>query len=756
MRVASVLKARVRMAGSLSNWIFTVFVVGLIDSLEASMRPRVSFPQGSLERGLSTYHSSTVKNLTTLLLSTDANTLFVGAQDSVLSLDISQPDNITLKDKDCGNFVRILQFFNTTHLYACGTNAYGPQSIIIPADSLNSMREQTEAKNCCPYSSTQRNTATIVDGELYTATNIGYFGDKVISRCLSKGTRNNLMLDTEPKLLNAPVFISSTHISSEGKILLFFTEVGDLIGDSFVKSFTVSRVAQVCTDDNGGHRVLQKRWTSFVKSQLVCQQGDELQFNVLEDIVTLSDDDSPDNTLFYGVFTPQWSFSSAQSAVCAFSLGDIKVAFSGQYKTFDNVNHWSHYSNGDGKLGKCGLFNDTDSVLNTVKKTFLTERAVHPVGNKLLLSSTKELYSRLAVQRIRAANGQKYTVLFLLTESGFLHKVVLLDKAPHIIEEIQIFKQPQIVKNLILSTSKGVIFIGSSEGVIRVPVSSCSVYPNCAECVLARDPFCGWDSEIGMCTTVSGSRPNLQQDVEDGNVTQQCTEFKNTAAGPATVTRTAQLNEIVVLPCQSRSRLDEVTWRFSDNSIVPQFPYLHQADHSLTFRVTQETVSTYRCVSEELGFRQTIVSFSVKLPVTPRSFTHPSHEHPDVTQDSSKVTDMEPIPKDDILFDETEPTEGKKTTAWTTGTDRGNVIQARHNPMNSAEKAVCISEKSYYAEMVAFCLLFIMCACLFIAFVVLWKHSMRCNRTTPEKNPKDTETDNICQTELEDKQTPNS
>ncbi|KAL0171461.1 hypothetical protein M9458_031772, partial [Cirrhinus mrigala] len=52
---------------------------------------------------------------------------------------------------------------------------------------------------------------------------------------------------------------------------------------------------------------LQKRWTSFAKSQLVCQQGQELQFNKLQDIVKLSpmDDESPDKTLFYGVFTSQ-------------------------------------------------------------------------------------------------------------------------------------------------------------------------------------------------------------------------------------------------------------------------------------------------------------------------------------------------------------------------------------------------------------------------------------------------------------------
>lgn len=130
---------------------------------------------------------------------------------------------------------------------------------------------------------------------------------------------------------------------------------------------------------------------------------------------------------------------------------------------------------------QCGLFNDSDSMLNTVKKTFLTERSVRPMGEKLLLSSTEKLYSRLAVQKVQATNRKKYTVLYLLTgnsfyslcichfgmlnygltvvlllslESGFLHKVVLVDEGPHIIEEIQIFKQPQTVKNLILSTSK--------------------------------------------------------------------------------------------------------------------------------------------------------------------------------------------------------------------------------------------------------------------------------------------------------------
>ncbi|XP_016313875.1 semaphorin-4B isoform X2 [Sinocyclocheilus anshuiensis] len=658
---------------------------------------------------------------------------------------------------DCGNFISILQFFNSTHLYVCGTNAYKPQALIIPASSLSASRDTKDAKNCCPSSSTQRNTATIVDEELYTATKVGYFGDKVISRCHSRGTRNNLELQNVPKLLQEPEFISSTLVASEGKILLFFTEVGDLTGDSFLNSFIVSRVAQVCTDDNGGSLTLQKRWTSFAKSQLVCQQGDELQFNKLQDIVKLSptNEESPDNTLFYGVFTSQWAASSGLSAVCAFSLTDIKAAFSGDYKTFDlNGNHWTRQPNVDGKLGKCGLFNDNDRVLNIVKKSFLTEKAVRPVGKKLIFSSTEERYSRLAVQRTQAANGHSYTILYLLTESGFLHKVVLLAKGPHIIEEIQIFKQPQTVKNILLSTSKGVLFIGSSEGVFRVPVSNCSAYPNCAECVLARDPFCGWDSKTRACATVSRIGSNLRQDVESGNVNEQCTELKNTTA---TVTRIAQLNDIVVLPCHSRSRLAEVTWRFSNNSIVPQFPYMQWADGSLVFTVTPETVNTYHCMSEELGSKQTIAAFAVTLPVIPRSFPPPSHQQPDVTLDSDEGTKTEPIPDyyTTIEFDESEPTKGEKTDAFMTP-DKTSEKKARTNHqstknMNTAGKdAVCIAQKSYYTEMVAFCLLFVICLFVFVAFVVLWRRSMRCNKTTPQKQPKDTESDHIWQTELEE------
>lgn len=63
------------------------------------------FLSESPERPLPLFRRPDSKNTTTLLLSDDGFTLFVGAQDAVLSLDVSKPDVITMKTK-VGTFER--------------------------------------------------------------------------------------------------------------------------------------------------------------------------------------------------------------------------------------------------------------------------------------------------------------------------------------------------------------------------------------------------------------------------------------------------------------------------------------------------------------------------------------------------------------------------------------------------------------------------------------------------------------------------
>uniref|UniRef100_A0A3B4BS05 Sema domain-containing protein n=1 Tax=Pygocentrus nattereri TaxID=42514 RepID=A0A3B4BS05_PYGNA len=588
---------------------------------------------GSPGRVLSTYKTSDVQNTTALLLSPDAATLFVGVKNAVLSLDVNcilQYDwtpkhgfRCQTSEKNCANFVRILQFINSTHLYACGNKF----SYLL----MSWCNFHSSAKGVCPYKGSERNTAVFVgeDGELYTTTTEDYFGSTpVISRHFSKG-RNNLNLDTTFKKLSDPTFISSSYIPSEGKVLFFFRE--EAAEYSYTERFFVSRVAQVCTDDNGGERVLQKSWTTFAKSQLICQTEKQLPFNLLQDIVMMppADDELPDNTRFYGIFTSQWStHRSSPTAVCAFTLGSIKAAFSGAYKTYTAETYQREQPNPNSKLGKCGIHNDTDSTLNLVKKTFLTATSVKSEGNKQLLITNEVLYSRITAQTVQAASGHIYTVLYLLTETGLLHKVVLQNNGFHIIEEIQVFKQPQTVKSILLSVTKGVVFVGSSEGVIRVPVSNCSFYSSCAECVLARDPFCGWDLLGKACIPVSDMKPDLSSAL-----------VRSKYARPDLLSVVSvQLYRLVMLPCYSSSRQAKVSWRFPNHSTLPQSLYLQHEDGSLIFFVTPSTALEYFCVTEEQGFQQT-AAISLKLQTSSRS------------QTSSSCSGLEPIPVPDLYED---------------------------------------------------------------------------------------------------------
>ncbi|XP_061673286.1 semaphorin-4A isoform X2 [Syngnathoides biaculeatus] len=618
----------------------TVTLLGFLGPSAIGLTPRVSFPMGSPGRRLTRFGGADVGNATTLLLGDGGDTLYVGARDAVLALDVGHQDAMVLRNKldwrpsekdleqcsmkgkkmtDCPNFIRVLLFLNATHIYACGTFAFSPRCIYINSETLTVSLKPDEGRGRCPYDPYQRNTAIVVDGELYTGTVADYRGNwPLISRHLSEGSRVDLKLDDTLGWLEDPTFISSSFIPDEGKIYFFFSEVGREY--DFIDKFIVSRVSQVCTSDVGGQRTLQRRWTTFAKAQLLCQAPGELPYNVVQDIDSLppAEGAPADDTLFYGIFTSQWSVNSGLSAVCAFSLSAIKSAFSGGYKVLNrDTLQWStRVQERVANPGECGLHNASDNALRYVKENFLADDSVRPAGGGLTLVSAEHRYTHLAVQRVRAADGAEYAVLFLLTESGYLHKAVLLQSGAHVVEEVQVFRQPQRVKSLKLSAAKGLIYVGTSEGVVRVPVANCSFYWTCAHCVLARDPFCGWDAARRACVGVSAAP--LGQDVAGGNVEKACqnvalmhTARFGTNNLPAGEPVPVSLHEVVRLPCPAASRLSRQSWERPNSRLSPEL-YLHLDDGSLSFVATPATLGHYLCLSAENGFRQAVAVYHVK------------------------------------------------------------------------------------------------------------------------------------------------
>ena len=68
------------------------------------------------------------------------------------------------------------------------------------------------------------------------------------------------------------------------------------------------------------------------------------------------------------------------------------------------------------------------------------------------------------------------------------------------------------------------LYVGSRLGVARLQLHQCETYGSaCAECCLARDPYCAWDG--ASCTRYrpgSGKRRFRRQDIRHGNPALQC------------------------------------------------------------------------------------------------------------------------------------------------------------------------------------------------------------------------------------------
>nr|XP_046273937.1 semaphorin-4A [Scatophagus argus]XP_046273938.1 semaphorin-4A [Scatophagus argus] len=767
-----------------------VALLGFLCPCLTRLIPRVSFPLGSPGRRLTHFSRHDVSNTTTLLLGEDGNMLYVGARDAVLALDVGHKDAIILRNKlawspsekdleqcsmkgkkraDCPNFIRVLQFLNTTHLYACGTFAFSPRCIYINSETLTTSLKPDEGRGRCPYDPYQRNTAVTVDGELYTGTVADYRGNRpVISRHLSDGTRVDLKLDDTLGWLEDPTFISSSFIPDEEKIYFFFSEVGREY--EFIDKFIVSRVSQICVSDVGGQRTLQRRWTTFAKAQLLCQADNELPYNVIQDIDTLppAEGAPADDTLFYGIFTSQWSVNSGQSAVCSFRLTDIKSVFSGNYKVLNrDTLQWStRVQEKVANPGECGLHNASDNALRFVKENFLTDDSVRPVGRSLTLVSTEHNYSHLTVQRVQAFNKKDYTVLFLLTESGYIHKAVLLQSGAHIIEEVQVFEHPQPIKSLKLSVSKRMVYVGTSEGVVRVPTANCSFYWTCPQCVLARDPFCGWDSASRACVEVSNAQTSLGQDVDRGNVEEACSSVSLTHRAifgpdklPAGELVSVSLNEVVRLQCPAVSRLSQQLWERPNSRLSPDL-YLHLEDGSLSFVATPTTLGHYLCLSTENGHQQTMAIYHVKqksspIAQTPSSYTWPQIHPIHTTQAASRLgpgvgqhTSVGTWPETtETKQGETEPTLSSRDVEVTTGQLGRNLTVwpeesgQKESGFPNGEPWLSARGPCYLKELIVVSVLLVLCLSLLMT-MLLYVIRQHCHsRTAPQAGTSTRESD---------------
>ncbi|KAM5200881.1 semaphorin-4A isoform 1-T1 [Hipposideros larvatus] len=608
--------------------------------------PRVRYYAGDGRRALSLFSQKGLQDFDTLLLSDDEGTLYVGVREAILALDIQDPgvprlknmipwlasdsrkNDCALKRKSnetqCFNFIRVLVSFNATHLYACGTFAFSPvctfielqDSHLLPISEDNVM----EGKGQSPFDPAHKHTAVLVDGMLYSGTMNNFQGNEpILMRTL--GSQPVLKTDNFLRWLQPDAsFVAA--IPSTQVVYFFFEETAKEF-DFFYKLNT-SRVARVCKNDVGGDKVLQRKWTTFLKAQLLCAEPGQLPFNVIRHAVLLPANFSTGPHV-YAVFTSQWQIGgTSSSAVCAFSLEDIERVFEGKYKGLNKeTSRWTAHEVPEGirsRPGSCSVGPSSDKALTFMKDHFLMDEQV--VAKPLLVKSGVE-YTRLAVETVQGLNGHTHLVMYLGTTTGSLHKAVVSgDGRAHLVEEIQLFPEPEPVRNLQLAPTQGVLFAGFSGGILRIPRANCSVYESCMDCVLARDPHCAWDPESRMCRLLPPNIPkSWGQDMERGNPAWAC------ASGPMGRSLRPQSrpqiikvvlavpNSILELPCPHLSALASYRWSRGAAASLGISSVVYNGSLLLVLR--DGVGGLYQCWATENDFSYPVVSYWVGIQDQP-------------------------------------------------------------------------------------------------------------------------------------------
>lgn len=155
---------------------------------EQGPMPRVKYYAGDGRRDLSLFQQKGLQDFDTLLLSGDGGTLYVGAREAILALNIQDPGVPKLKnmiswpasdqkkrecalkkknnETQCFNFIRVLVSFNATHLYACGTFAFSPACTFIELQNsclLPILEDKVvEGKGQSPFDPAHKHTAVLV------------------------------------------------------------------------------------------------------------------------------------------------------------------------------------------------------------------------------------------------------------------------------------------------------------------------------------------------------------------------------------------------------------------------------------------------------------------------------------------------------------------------------------------------------------------------------------------------------------------
>ncbi|NXS35483.1 SEM3D protein, partial [Pomatostomus ruficeps] len=609
-----------------------------------------------------------------LLVDEDRAWLMVGAKNHIFLLHLDHPSREPEKifwpapreqvehcqlagknvETECANFIRLLQPFNQSHVFACSTGSYQPVCAFIQlgargkgtgAPRMQLVTHSLESgRGRCPYSPHEPFTGLLIDGELYSGTSSDFMGSSAaFFRTWVHGAEQSYIRteQNQDHWLHEPAFIGAyaipdTYNSHDDKVYIFFRETAMEAGQR-ERRHIHARVARVCKV------MLLHRELCGEKGRTSTQLAEEgppafLAFPAAgsparcQTTVLASADRDTESPVLPG------SGVFSGSAVCVYSMAAVRAAFSGPFAHKEGFDYrWVEYK---GRVpyprpGTCPsetydpLLQSTkdfpDEVISFMRSHQLMWEPVHPQGRQPVLVRVNVPYRlrRLLVHRLDA-ESRHYDVLFLGTDDGKVLKVGLaggVSRGPEVIslEEISVTKVPSPILDMKLSPKRQELFVSSTHGLIQLSLYRCELYgKTCTDCCLARDPYCTWDGKTCAPHLLTEKRRARCQDVLKADPLSQCQDTAEGTAAAEKVVYGVEKNS-TFLECLARSPQSTIRWlvrqgeETAPSEVRNNGHFLVLEQGLLIRQLAREDMGTYECQAVERSFSRPLTRYSLRV-----------------------------------------------------------------------------------------------------------------------------------------------
>ncbi|NXS57149.1 SEM3D protein, partial [Brachypteracias leptosomus] len=537
-----------------------------------------------------------------LLVDEDRAWLMVGAKNHIVLLHMDHPTREPEKifwpasreqvehcqlagknmETECANFIRLLQPFNRSHVFACGTGSYQPVCAFIQLGARGKVRAPPmrlvthsleSGRGRCPYSPHEPFTGLLVDGELYSGTSSDFMGSSAaFFRTWVHGAEQSYIRteQNQDHWLHEPTFIGAyaipdTYNPHDDKVYIFFRETAMEAGQ-WERKHIHARVARVCKVMVPQDGLAVPKGFLSPPGPMHNSRADREQRELRGTGVQAPDPHGTAETLTAQCSPHSGVFSG--SAVCVYSMAAVRAAFSGPFAHKEGFDYrWVEYkgrvpyprpgtvrdweAGGGNMVGWLGpnaapcvvtqcpsetydpLLQSTkdfpDEVISFMRTHQLMWEPVYPQGRQPVLVRVSVPYRlrRLVVHRLEV-EGRHYDVLFLGTDDGKVLKVGLAGGVSHgteviSLEEISVTKVPSPILDMKLSLKRQELFVSSTHGLLQLSLYRCKLYgKTCTDCCLARDPYCTWDSKTCAPHLLTEKRRARCQDVLKSDPLSQC------------------------------------------------------------------------------------------------------------------------------------------------------------------------------------------------------------------------------------------